>query len=86
MHLPILIILVFLGLPQGPILYTLFFLICSNNLSNHILATIKQFAAAKILFFISLHANILADELNPDLNVNLDGHPLYKISFNLQLN
>ena len=58
------IFLVFLGLPQGSILCSLIFVIYINNLSNHIVPTIKQLAADDVLFFIVYNAKTLADEIN----------------------
>ena len=52
-----------------------FFLICINNLLNHIASTIKQLAADDILFLIAYNAKTLAGELNSDLKANLNGNP-----------
>ena len=51
-----------------------FFLICINNLLNHIASTIKQLAADDILFLIAYNAKTLAGELNSDLKANLNGY------------
>ena len=68
-----------MGTPQGPILCSLFFLIYSNNLSNHSLSMVKQVAADDISFFIAHHAKTIAGEfLNSDLKASLNGH-LYDI-------
>ena len=59
---------------QGSILCSLYFLIYINNLSNHIVSTVKQLAADDILFFIAHNAKSLAGELNSNLNANLNGY------------
>ena len=64
-----------LGAPQRSILCALFFLIYINNLSNHIISTIKQFTADDILFFIAHNAKTFTGELNSDLQANLNGYP-----------
>ena len=46
-----------------------------NNLSNHILSTVKQLAADDILFIITHNVKTLAGELNSNLKANLNGYP-----------
>ena len=45
----------------GSILSPLFFVIYSNNLSNHTVSTAKQLAANDILFFIAHNPKTLVD-------------------------
>ena len=46
-----------------------------NNLSNHIVSTVKLLAADDILFSIAHNAKTLVGELNSDSKENLNGHP-----------
>ena len=52
-----------------------FFLIYINNLSNHVVSTVKHLAADDILFFIGHNAKTAANELTSDLKASLNGHP-----------
>ena len=62
---------VFLGAPQRSVLCSLFLMYIK---SNHIVPTVRQLAADDILAFHH-HAKILSGKLDPDLKVNLNGHP-----------
>ena len=61
--------------PQGSISCLIFFLIYINNLSNHIVSTVKESAADDILFFIVHNARTLVGELNSDVKAKLNGQP-----------
>ena len=61
------------GFTTGSILCHLFFVNYINNLSHHIVFTVKQLAASYILF--AQNATTSADELNSALKSNLNGHP-----------
>ena len=59
--------LVFLGAPQGSILYSLFLI----SYSIHCYETVSSW------WYIAFHCYVQtsADKLNPDLKANLNGHP-----------
>ena len=53
----------------------LLFVIYVNNLSNHIVSTVKHLVADDILFSFAHNAKTSANELTSDLKASLNGHP-----------
>ena len=57
------------GVPQGPILVPLLFLIYINDLPNGLKTNAKLFADEISLFTIAIHKNVSANALNNDLSL-----------------
>ena len=78
-------LLVRVGVPQGSILGSLFFLIYTNNLSIDIISPVKFFADNTSLFSIIHDAKTRAYELNKDLQKIAEWAHQWKMSFNPDL-
>ena len=78
-------LLVRAGVPQGSTLGSLFFLVCTNNLSIDIISPVKFFADNTSLFSIIHNAKTRAYELNKDLQKIAEWAHQWKMSFNPDL-
>ena len=73
---------VFAGIPQGPVLGPLFFLIYINDLAEDISSTTKLFADDTSLFYVVNNINESVNQINMDLEkISLWAYQ-WKMSFN----